>query len=131
MGVARSSSQGVAIMAMTYNAQNAPFGAISTYRVTSALYGVADDVHAWNARRTMAAEFHSLTPSELEDIGLTAASKDARQRGIFGRFTGWVKGKFDAYRTAQELARLNPKLLDDIGLTQADIERVRDRAAIF
>lgn len=118
-------------MATTYNAQNAPFGAISTFRVTSALFGVAEDVLAWNARRTMAAEFRSLTPAELEDIGLTAASKEAGQPGFFGRIFGWVQGKVDAYRTAEQLSRLSPKMLDDIGLTQADIEHVRNRAAFF
>ena len=118
-------------MAMTYNAQNAPFGAISTFRVTSALFGVVENVLAWNARRTMAAEFRSLTPAELEDIGLTVASQDARKAGIFARAVNWVQDKVDAYRTAQQLSKLSPRLLDDIGLTQADIERARDRAAFF
>ena len=118
-------------MAMTYNAQKAPFGAISTFRVTSALFGVAESVIAWNARRTMAAKFRSLTPAELEDIGLTAVAQDAGQAGFFARAYGWATDKIDAYRTAQQLSQLSPRLLDDIGLTQADIERVRERATIF
>ena len=118
-------------MATTYNAQHAPFGAISTFRVTSALFGVADDVLAWNARRNMAAEFRSLTPRELEDIGLTAASRETGRTGIVARVTDWVRGKLDAYRTAQQLSGLSPKLLDDIGLTQADVDGVRNRAAFF
>lgn len=118
-------------MAMTYNAQKAPFGAISTFRVTSALFGVVDDVLTWNARRNMAAEFRSLTPSELEDIGLMAASRESGRTGIVARASGWVRGKLDAYRTAQQLSGLSPKLLDDIGLTQADVDGVRNRAAFF
>ena len=118
-------------MAMTYNAQNAPFGAISTYRVTSALFGVVDDVLAWDARRTMAAEFRSLSPRELEDIGLTAAAQDAGDVGMFTRVTNWARGKMDAYRTVQQLSKLNTKMLDDIGLTQADVEILRNRASFF
>ena len=118
-------------MAMTYNAQKVPFGAISTFRVTSALFGVVDDALTWNARRTMAAEFRSLTPSELEDIGLTAAAKDVKAPGIFARIAGWVEEKLEARRTAEQLARLNPKLLDDIGLTRGDVEAYRNRATFF
>ena len=118
-------------MAMTYNAQKVPFGAISTFRVTSALFGVVDDALTWNARRTMAAEFRSLTPADLEDIGLTAAAKDIKAPGIFARFGAWVHDKMEARRTADQLAQLNPKLLDDVGLTMGDVEAYRNRASFF
>ena len=118
-------------MAMIFNAQKVPFGAISTYRVTSALFGVADDILAWNARRTMAAEFRSLTPRELEDIGLTAAAKDSGPSGFFASVANWVRGKLDAAKTARELSNLSPALLDDVGLTQSDIAYYRDRASFL
>ena len=128
---AQISFQGDAIMAMIYNAQKVPFGAISTYRVTSALFGVADDVLAWNARRTMAAEFRSLSPSDLEDIGLTAAAKDSGRAGVVASVAAWVRGKLDAAKTARELSTLSPALLDDVGLTKADVAYYQDRASFL
>lgn len=116
-------------MAMIDNAQTAPFGAITTYRVTSALTGVADDVLMWNARRTMAAEFSSLSPRELEDIGLLAAP--AAPKGIFASIVGWVQDKVEARQTAAQLGNLSPKMLDDIGLTGADVEAIRARASFL
>lgn len=118
-------------MAMIDNAQKVPFGAVSTYRITSALFGAADDVLAWNARRTMAAEFRSLTPRELEDIGLTAVAKNAKPAGVFASLAGWVNGKIEARRTAAQLSNLSPALLNDIGLSQADVDVYRDRASFF
>ncbi|MEM9061990.1 MAG: DUF1127 domain-containing protein [Pseudomonadota bacterium] len=118
-------------MAMIDNAQKVPFGAVSTYRISSALYGVAEDVLSWNARRTMAAEFRKLTPTELEDIGLSAASADMKDAGFFGRIVARIRHKVDTMRTVRELDRLSPKLLDDIGLTRAHVEFMRDRASLL
>ena len=118
-------------MAMIDNAHKAPFGAITTYRITSALTGVADDLIAWNARRKMAAEFELMSPRELEDIGLVAAAKDAKGPDILAKATAWVQGKLDAAKTARELSALSPSLLNDIGLTQADVAHYRDRASFL
>jgi uncharacterized protein YjiS (DUF1127 family) len=118
-------------MAMIDNAQKVPFGAVSTYRITSALFGAAEDVLRWNARRNMIAEFQSLTPRELEDIGLTAAAKELGRPSILASVAGWVRGKLDAAKTARELSTLSPALLDDVGLTQADIAYYRDRASFL
>ncbi len=117
-------------MAMIDNAQKVPFGAVSTYRITSALFGAAEDVLRWNARRNLVAEFQSLTPRELEDIGLTAAAKDGRP-SFFASIAGWVRGKLDAAKTARELSTLSPALLDDVGLTQADVHYYQDRASFL
>ncbi|MEM7683780.1 MAG: DUF1127 domain-containing protein [Paracoccaceae bacterium] len=118
-------------MAMIDNAQKVPFGAVSTYRISSALYGAADDVLTWNARRTMADEFRKLTPAELEDIGLSAASAETAQPGFFGRLVARISDKLDAVRTLSELDRLSPKMLDDIGMTRAHVEDMRARATFF
>ena len=118
-------------MAMTDNAQNAPFGAISIYRITSALTGVVGGIQKWNTRRTMEARFSALSPRELEDIGLLAAAKDENRSGIFGSVVAWVQAKIDAAKTARQLSALSPQMLNDIGLTQADVEAIRNRASFL
>ncbi|MFK7944837.1 MAG: DUF1127 domain-containing protein [Paracoccaceae bacterium] len=39
-----------------------------------------------------------------------------------------IKQRIDASRTADELARLSPAMLDDIGLTMGDVDSYRLRA---
>ena len=118
-------------MAMTYNAQNAPFGAVTTFRITSALYRVVDTVFYWNRHRALVAEFGSLSPRELEDIGLTAAAKIDDRPGVFAKLVTWGQAKIDAAKTARQLSALSPKMLDDIGLTRADVETIRNRASFL
>ena len=114
-------------MAMTYNAQKAPFGAITTFRITSALSSVVDDILAWNARRAMAAKFSALTPRELEDIGLLAAAREDDRPGVFARIAAWAQDKVDNARTAHQLSSLSPEMLEDIGMTTADVDAFRNR----
>ncbi|MEM7238502.1 MAG: DUF1127 domain-containing protein [Pseudomonadota bacterium] len=51
----------------------APFGAITTFRVTRVVSDILADVQAWNARRRTYAELAALSPEMLEDIGVTRA----------------------------------------------------------
>lgn len=51
----------------------APFGAISTFRVSQFVGNLVADVRAWIDRRRTYAELASLSPEMLEDIGLTRA----------------------------------------------------------
>ncbi|MBY8977802.1 DUF1127 domain-containing protein [Rhodobacteraceae bacterium NNCM2] len=51
----------------------APFGAISTFRVTQFVANIVEDVKAWNLRRRTYAELSALSPEMLDDIGLTRA----------------------------------------------------------
>ncbi|MEM7178973.1 MAG: DUF1127 domain-containing protein [Pseudomonadota bacterium] len=51
----------------------APFGAISTFRVSQFVTNLVEDVRAWNDRRRTYAELATLSPEMLEDIGLTRA----------------------------------------------------------
>ncbi|MEM7424264.1 MAG: DUF1127 domain-containing protein [Pseudomonadota bacterium] len=118
-------------MAMTYNAQNAPFGAVSVYRVSSALYGVAQDALAWQARRTALAELQRLTPNQLEDIGLSLADVNRSGSGFFARSIERIKDAVERIRAARELSLLSPRLLDDIGMNEADVDRIRREASIF
>ena len=64
-------------MAMIDTAPRAPFGAITTFRVTTALTELVSTAKTWiqnriEERRTAAA-LSRLTPAMLEDIGLTTA----------------------------------------------------------
>ena len=76
-------------MAMIDTAHTAPFGAITTYRATNVLS---------NAVYTV---------------------KD------------WFTQKIEARRTADMLGRLSPSMLDDIGLTAADVADLRRAGSIF
>lgn len=120
-------------MAMIYNAQKAPFGAITTFRITSALNTVIDNALMWNARRAQTAEFTSLSPRELEDIGLLAvpAKSQGVFTGIFTRITVWVQDKIAARQAAAQLNALSPKMLEDIGMTRADVEAIRAQASFL
>jgi len=51
----------------------APFGAITTHRVVSAVMNVIATVRAWNETRRTVAVLRSLNADQLEDIGLTRA----------------------------------------------------------
>lgn len=51
----------------------APFGAISTFRVTRFVADIIADIRGWNDRRRTYAELSALSPEMLEDIGLTRA----------------------------------------------------------
>ena len=73
-------------MAMIETARTAPFGAITTYRVTHALSGIVTTMMTW------------------------------------------FKDRIEAKRTAEALSRLSPAMLDDIGLTAADIDAFRARS---
>ncbi len=39
----------------------------------------------------------------------------------------WIRERIEARRTAAALSTLSPKMLDDIGLTRADVEAYRTR----
>lgn len=60
-------------MATTYTTPAAPFGAITVYRITSALTGVADRVRAWHDTRRTVKALRGLNARQLDDIGLTPA----------------------------------------------------------
>ncbi|MEM6933815.1 MAG: DUF1127 domain-containing protein [Pseudomonadota bacterium] len=51
----------------------APFGAISTFRVTRIVADIISDFRGWADRRRTYAELSALSPEMLEDIGLTRA----------------------------------------------------------
>ena len=64
-------------MATTYApAAFAPFGAITIHRVITALWSVADKLYAWNARRRTITALRALSPTQLDDIGLTDGDVD-------------------------------------------------------
>lgn len=61
-------------MATTYtNTASAPLGAITVHRVVNALSAVVDAFRAWNETRRTVAALRRLSPSQLDDIGLTTA----------------------------------------------------------
>ena len=43
----------------------------------------------------------------------------------------WISSRIEARRTAAALESLSPKMLDDIGLTQADVVAIRTRANLL
>lgn len=70
-------------MALSQNTRTAPFGAISTYKLVSAIEAAPRAVQAWNTRRKTKAVLSKLTNRELEDIGLTRGDVD----NLDSRFT--------------------------------------------
>ncbi len=67
-------------MATNHTAAAAPFGAITTHRIVTAVVGVADRVRMWNDTRRTVSALRALSPDQLDDIGLTTADVDS-----FGR----------------------------------------------
>ncbi|MEM1277067.1 MAG: DUF1127 domain-containing protein [Pseudomonadota bacterium] len=57
----------------TMTTARAPFGAISTFRVTGFIANLIADFNDWQARRETYRELARLSPEMLEDIGLTRA----------------------------------------------------------
>ncbi|HUS53836.1 MAG TPA: DUF1127 domain-containing protein [Thermohalobaculum sp.] len=49
----------------------APFGAITIHRMVTAVSGVAGNLRAWNETRRTINALRSLSPAQLDDIGLT------------------------------------------------------------
>ena len=47
------------------------------------------------------------------------------------RFIDWVNDRNEAAATARALSKLTPTMLNDIGLTQADVLRYRRDASLF
>lgn len=44
-----------------------------------------------------------------------------------GAVVAWINERLEARRTAEALSRLSPEMLDDIGLTQADVAAYKAR----
>jgi uncharacterized protein YjiS (DUF1127 family) len=51
----------------------APFGAITTHRIVTAVMGVVATLRGWNDTRRTIAVLRSLNADQLEDIGLSRA----------------------------------------------------------
>jgi len=59
-------------MANTFTrAAIAPFGAITVHRIITAVSDIAITLRAWNETRRTIAVLRSLSPAQLDDIGLT------------------------------------------------------------
>ena len=48
-----------------------------------------------------------------------------------GRLIAWFRDRAEAARTADDLSNLSPEMLDDIGLTSADVNNYRRQAVFF
>ena len=48
-----------------------------------------------------------------------------------GRLIAWSRDRAKAARTADALDNLSPEMLDDIGLTSADVDNYRRQAVFF
>jgi uncharacterized protein YjiS (DUF1127 family) len=59
-------------MATTFTrAAIAPFGAITVHRIITAVSDMAANLQAWNDTRRTVKVLRTLSPTQLEDIGLT------------------------------------------------------------
>jgi uncharacterized protein YjiS (DUF1127 family) len=63
-------------MAAIETSRPAPFGAIATYRIVSALGRAAEAVTAWNDARVTRKALSKLSDHELDDIGLCRGDVD-------------------------------------------------------
>ncbi|MEM8792206.1 MAG: DUF1127 domain-containing protein [Pseudomonadota bacterium] len=57
----------------TMTTARAPFGAISTFKITRVIADLIADFNGWQERRETYRELSRLSPEMLEDIGLTRA----------------------------------------------------------
>ena len=48
-----------------------------------------------------------------------------------GRLIAWFRNRAEAARTADALGNMSPEMLDDIGLTSADVNNYRRQAVFF
>jgi len=64
------------------NTATAPFGAITVHRIVSTLTAAVDAFRAWNETRRTVAALRQLSPTQLDDIGLTVADVE----GLRARF---------------------------------------------
>jgi uncharacterized protein YjiS (DUF1127 family) len=61
----------------TYTNTTAPMGAITTHRLVSAAASVIEAFRSWNENRRTVDALRRLSPSQLDDIGLTVADVEA------------------------------------------------------
>ena len=54
-----------------------------------------------------------------------------RATELFSNVVFKIRERIEAYRTAQALARLSPRMLDDIGITEADVLAYRNNGRFF
>lgn len=102
----------------------APFGAVTANRATAAFADLANALRRLATRRP--ATLAALSPTELEDIGLSVADMPARRRpGIFAQAVSAVREWDARRRTVSELERLSDSQLADIGLLRAHIDDLR------
>ncbi len=65
------------------NARVVPVGSVASYRFGTAVMNMIEGVRAWRDARRTAAVLATLSPNQLEDIGLSTAdveSLDAKSR---------------------------------------------------
>lgn len=60
-------------MAIYTNIASAPMGAITVHRFVSAVSAAFESFRAWNEHRRTVDALRRLSPSQLDDIGLTVA----------------------------------------------------------
>lgn len=70
-------------MAYAVATQPVPFGALTTHRFVTSLLRGAAAVRRWNETRHTVAQLRRLSPSQLEDIGLTRADLATLTDGMF------------------------------------------------
>ena len=62
---------------------------------------------------------------------ITAHRVISRVTNVAENVSTWVQNRLDAASTAQQLSRLSPQMLADIGLSDADVVRFREEARFF
>ncbi len=63
-------------MVITAAAPALPLGAVAVHRAVSAIAAVVDAYNTWQDTRRSVAALRALSPSQLDDIGLTTADID-------------------------------------------------------
>ena len=117
-------------MAMIDTAQKAPFGAVTIHRVTAGLSSLGQTIREYNARRETEARLLELSPTQLEDIGLSQADFVERST-LIGRIYDWMRDRWEVAETARMLSSLDARQLDDIGLTEGDVLRYRQASGLL
>ena len=65
-------------------------------------------------------------PAPIGDINIKRAVVEPASR-----FVAAIRARLQAARTADQLSRLSPQMLDDIGLTELDVTAFRNKGQFF
>jgi uncharacterized protein YjiS (DUF1127 family) len=72
------------------------------------------------------AMIETVRPAPIGDMNIKRAFVESASRFLAG-----IRARLQAARTAEQLSRLSPQLLQDVGLTESDVMAYRQKSLFF